>query len=417
MSADRRRHRPVSLVVAAGADGEEIRGELRLPRSRGVLVLNGGTEELPRATSTRLRALLRDGLAPVAREKRVTAVTGGTDAGVFKLFGAALGSKPTAPVIGIAPADLVETPGAGPGGDGATPLEPHHTHVVLVQGDEWGDETPAMLSLVEALSADAPSVAVLAGGGEVAKREVLGHVRAEREVIVLEGSGRLADEIAAALAAPGAVEDDELREIAAGRITVFDRRAVASQLADLVAERFAPRRRPTLRSIPLLSVLPRLRWRSPKERPFVEPGAVARWPDLRGEVALLEQELMPRFHVLDRDALRAQNSFRLSQLFVIFGSAVASALGAVQTALGGGVAGVAIPEAVIAGLLSGTLVYIRGRDAQREYLTKRLQAERLRSEYFLFLARAAAYAGRSDGDRLALLRERARAIELNRDAS
>jgi hypothetical protein len=70
------------------------------------------------------------------------------------------------------------------------------------------------------------------------------------------------------------------------------------------------------------------------------------------------------------------------------------------------VVGIGIAEALIAGALAGALTYVRGRGAQQEYLTSRLKAERLRAEYFVFLARVAPYDD-PDGDaRLRRLRAR-----------
>jgi hypothetical protein len=100
---------------------------------------------------------------------------------------------------------------------------------------------------------------------------------------------------------------------------------------------------------------------------------------------ILAEELLPAFWEFDEAALRAQNSFRLGQVCVIVGGAVATALGAVQAALGGGVTEIGIAEGLVAGTLAATVNYVRGRQAQREYFTTRLKAERLRGEYFLFL--------------------------------
>src|SRR4029077_15864190 len=122
-------------------------------------------------------------------------------------------------------------------GDDRVPLEPHHTHFVLVEDAGWGGETETMLSLVDALSAAAPALVVVANGGSVSRREVLGHVRSGREVVVLAGSGRLADEITDVLPGGGPAKDSALAEIAAGRIPVFDARAPASALAEVVRAR------------------------------------------------------------------------------------------------------------------------------------------------------------------------------------
>ena len=407
--------RAAVVTVPPSADGEEIQTALELERPRGVLVLNGGTEGAPPELEGRLRALLGEGLARAAIEQQLTVVTGGTDAGIFRIFGEGLGDRATAPYIGVVPSGLVASgeAGSGPKGEDRAPLEPHHTHFVLVEGSQWGDETDTMLSLVATLSAEAPSLAVLASGGSVSKREILGHVRAGREVVVLAGSGRLADEITEVVAGRATPNGSEMMEIAAGRITVFDTEAPVSALVELVRARLGSAEQPrrSLRTLPLFSSLPRLRWKPGTSQPFVSGSTLARCPAIRADVDRLERELVPRFRHLDEESLRTQNTFRLGQLSLIVGGAAATVLGAVQTALGGGVVALAIPEAVLAGLLAGTTVYIRGRNAQRAYFTSRLKAERLRAEYFLVLAHAGVYAAVDDPERLLLLRRRIRAID------
>jgi len=413
----------VSIVLTPKETrGDAIVAALNLPPPRAVIALNGGTEDVAPEIAPQLRRILQEGLARVAIDDAITVVSGGTDAGVFALFGDGLDHLATAPCIGVAPAALVESPhGAAaeptPRAGQAVPLEPHHTHFVLVDGDQWGDETKTMLSLVDALAEEAPSVAVLAGGGAIAKREVLEHVRRGREVIVLAGSGRLADDLADLANGRAAAEDSETTEIARGRLTVFDVRRPSSELVALVRSRLAPpRRRPTLRGVlPALAPLPRLRWRPASAEPFVSPAARARSPALEPDIELLERELVPLFRRLDEESLHAQNSFRLGQLAIIVGGMVASTLGAVQTALGGGVIALAVPEAVIAGLLTSALVYVRGRNAQREYFTRRLKAERLRSEYFLFLSRVGDYAEGDDDKRRRVLHRRTREVDLLRE--
>ena len=137
------------------------------------------------------------------------------------------------------------------------------------------------------------------------------------------------------------------------------------------------------------------------------PGAPASpRPRSRDDLAILDAELLPDFYELDEAALHAQNTYRLGQAVVIVGGAIATALGAVQAALGGGIAGIAIAEALVAGALTGAVAYLRGRHAQRDYFTSRLKAERLRSEYFVFLGRIAPYDAAEPERRLEALRNR-----------
>ncbi|MDP1804901.1 MAG: hypothetical protein Q8K72_07035 [Acidimicrobiales bacterium] len=170
------------MIVEARADagGDELLAALGLPAPRATVILNGTTAECDPA----LAGVLGE-LAAAARRERLTVVTGGTDAGIFALFGAAMGDEPTAPLVGVAPRDRA-----------GVALEPHHTHYVLVDGDAWGDETPALLALAGALGRLAPSVAVICGGGPLTRTEVAGHQAAGRPIVAVAGSGGVAGELA-----------------------------------------------------------------------------------------------------------------------------------------------------------------------------------------------------------------------------
>lgn len=236
-----------ATVVLAPPDvsGEDAAAALGLSRPRGLVVLNGGTAALAPDVEARLRRMLGEGLARVAFEERLTVVTGGTDAGVFALFGDALDER-SAPCVGVAPAGLVGWPGGerssgAPSDEPPVGLEPHHSHFLLVEGEEWGVETDAMLALTEALSGGCPSLAVLAGGGAGARREVLAHLRAGREVIVLDGTGRFAERLAEAAAGGGEPAEETSEMVGSGLITVVDAGEPPSRLAGLVRERLAPK--------------------------------------------------------------------------------------------------------------------------------------------------------------------------------
>jgi hypothetical protein len=134
-------------------------------------------------------------------------------------------------------------------------------------------------------------------------------------------------------------------------------------------------------------------------------------PLLDGEIAYLDAQLVPRFRLVDHDALVAQHRFRLGSVVLIFGSATAAALGAVQAALGGGELGIGIAEGIVGAVVAGTVVYVRGRRFQQTYLNKRLVAERLKSQYYLYLARSGAYAVEDDAQRVRLLKRTLDRIE------
>ena len=120
--------------------------------------------------------------------------------------------------------------------------------------------------------------------------------------------------------------------------------------------------------------------------------AQAQRPDLAADFATLEGELMPYFRELDANALRLQNQFRLHQVTLIFGGALATILGALHASLASGAAAwIGISQTLLALVLSGVAIRSQTTRAQERYSTNRLKAERLRSEYFLFLGHVGTY--------------------------
>lgn len=152
--------------------------------------------------------------------------------------------------------------------------------------------------------------------------------------------------------------------------------------------------------------LPKLVYRE-SLHPIVESEARSGAAALSADFGLLDEVLEPTFQRLDATALRAQNSYRLARLVLILGAALATLLGAWQAASNGSEwAGLA--EGAIGAILAGVTALLQARGFHRRYLTARLGAERLRSEYFLFLARAGVYDHPAAASRL---RERVLRIE------
>jgi hypothetical protein len=229
---------------------------LELPTASGVLLLSGGAGLMPDEALDRLSAPFQAVGEALAQEE-TTVIDGGTQAGVMALMGAALDkSGRTAPYIGVLPAQAEVEPG-GPRGEDV--LEPHHSHFVLLGSDQWGAESKLMSDLATHLAGGAPSLVLLASGGEIALQDIEWNVRQGREIVVLAGSGRLADEIARAVRETGdhgsaglgrllrcLFEPNERQQrIAAiareGRITLFDLSASPAELAELIRQRLTRR--------------------------------------------------------------------------------------------------------------------------------------------------------------------------------
>ena len=136
-------------------------------------------------------------------------------------------------MLGIAPEGKIAHPeisGASAKSDG-TPLEPNHSHFVLVESNEWGGETGKMLELARALNA--PIVAILVNGGAIAADEALQSVRNGWQLLVVEGSGRFADELSAAIRDGQSAKSTKVTEITrSGHVALFNVDDAAEKLKD-----------------------------------------------------------------------------------------------------------------------------------------------------------------------------------------
>jgi hypothetical protein len=146
----------------------------------------------------------------------------------------------------------------------------------------------------------------------------------------------------------------------------------------------------------------------PGDRALVPPESLTNYQTLKTDIAVWTKQLEPRFRKLDHRSQILQNQFWRQRVMLIAGGLLATSLATVQAALGGGNVYLAASQAVLTGLLAGLTVLIRSRRAQRGYLSARLRAEQIKSEFFLFLARAGDYA---EGDRVARLEREVDDIE------
>lgn len=168
---------------------------------RPVIVLIGG-HILPEHANITNQAI--DVIARTAEVLDAAVICGGTDIGVMSAIGKTRGRNGFQfPLIGIAPEGIVTWPEGPrsssltlPGGE-REHLESHHSHFILVPGSEFGDETK-WLSRAAAMIATGrnKSVTVLANGGKVSQMDVEEGLSVDRPLVVLEGTGRLADDLA-----------------------------------------------------------------------------------------------------------------------------------------------------------------------------------------------------------------------------
>jgi hypothetical protein len=150
------------------------------------------------------------------------------------MMGKAVAATPgTVQLLGVAPKGKITNPeiaGASKISDGAS-LEPNHSHFVLVESNRWGGETATMLGLARTFNA--ATVAILVNGGAIAADEALQSVRNGLELLVIEGSGRFADELSAAVRDGQSAKSTKVGEIAcSGHVTLFHVNDSAEKLRD-----------------------------------------------------------------------------------------------------------------------------------------------------------------------------------------
>lgn len=184
-----------------------------LEHPRPTLVIIGGAGLMTDTSLRRLQALFDEVLAPLAQSLQLSVIDGGTDAGVMRLMGQArhrLGG--TFPLVGVLPQGRVKWPKSSNAllYEPTLPmaaadhlchdLEPHHSHFLFVPGQEWGSESAWIADVATMMSGPKPALTLLINGGKIAALDLHLNLAAGRPLLALAGSGRLADDVAAALA-------------------------------------------------------------------------------------------------------------------------------------------------------------------------------------------------------------------------
>jgi SLOG in TRPM, prokaryote len=213
--------------LPAALDGLGVR------RGRPVLVLVGGAAGMDDEHLEILRGLLAETVLPVVDQRGAAVVDGGTDSGVMRVIGRARAADNRGfSLVGVAAEGTVDTADQTRENPDAAALEPHHTHFVLVPGTEWGDESPWLGHVAEAIADGGAILTMVVNGGEITFDDVSASLTRHRPVLVLAGTGRTADAIADARS--GRDADPRAVAISASPLTrvlfVTDRAGVAAVL-------------------------------------------------------------------------------------------------------------------------------------------------------------------------------------------
>jgi len=178
--------------------------KLGLGENRPVIVVVGGAGGIREEDWESIQ----DGIGRIAQsaqENNAAVIDGGTDSGIM----AAMGNIRTKneysfPLIGVAAEGTVKWPGRKLSvrerlsfNRDACMLDPNHTHFILVPGKNWGDESSWIAAVATQLAGEQSSLAILINGGMISReKDIPNNIKAGRAVLVLEGTGRAADEFA-----------------------------------------------------------------------------------------------------------------------------------------------------------------------------------------------------------------------------
>lgn len=194
-------HQEAELVVVGDREevGQAVQA-LGIAGSRPVLVIVGGAS----GVTEEQQAVIFQAIEIVAEVIETTGaavVDGGTDSGVMAAIGQARNKgQYDFPLVGVAVESLVNWPGQPddrPAGQDRFPLEAHHSHFILVPGQNWGDESKSLADVGTEIAGRHPSGTILLNGGNIAKQDIAHSLEVDRPVLVLSGTGRYADELAA----------------------------------------------------------------------------------------------------------------------------------------------------------------------------------------------------------------------------
>lgn len=150
--------------------------------------------------------LMMEAVALFAEKNHITLIDGGTESGIMKMCGdIRIRHKYTFPLLGVTPRGLVSYPDH-PNPQAQAELEDGHTHFVLIEGDEWGAESEMIINLTMTMSGlgttgRKTAMGILINGGKIAMQEIYlatTHNQHKLPIIVLDGSGRAADEVSTA---------------------------------------------------------------------------------------------------------------------------------------------------------------------------------------------------------------------------
>lgn len=184
------------------------------------IFISGGAGGMSDEDIDKTRQIMDEGVAKFASENGITVIDGGTESGVMQMIGEARRSHNYSfPLIGIAPHGKIQYPSHKNEGHEAE-LDGNHSHFVLVDSDEWGGESQTIIDLTRHIAREERqhALGILINGGKISQQDIyLATAKGDHKIpiLVLEGSGRFAEQLATAFRT-GHANQQILKAIIAG---------------------------------------------------------------------------------------------------------------------------------------------------------------------------------------------------------
>src|SRR5216110_2294611 len=134
------KNRAKLVAASPGAPMASLIELLGISQPKNLILLIGGADELDQKLTSRLTQLFSRGIARAAADAEALIIDGGTEAGVMQIMGQSIADRGRkSSLLGVAPAGKVSYLGAPslPVNNDSAPLDPNHSHFVLVDGNEW----------------------------------------------------------------------------------------------------------------------------------------------------------------------------------------------------------------------------------------------------------------------------------------
>ncbi len=191
-----------AIRLEPDADPQRIIDTFGLITPRPTIFITGGAGGMAAEDVERTREIMEQGVAAFAHEHGITIIDGGTESGVMQMIGEARTKHNfNFPLIGCTPIGRVTFHG-WENADSDAELQDGHSHFVLVNSNEWGGESQMIVNLTRAIaSRTRPMIGVLINGGTISTQDVyLATAQGDNRIpiLVLDGSGRAADNISTA---------------------------------------------------------------------------------------------------------------------------------------------------------------------------------------------------------------------------